>query len=321
MKDSKAYKWFARNNIGFKLLALLLALMLWYYVAGQRDPIIKRDFTLTVEPRGLSSECVLASPLPEVRVTARGMRSIMQDIKEDDICVYVEFPDQEVGVKVLPVQVEFPFGVQVVNISPQRVKIDLDVMAEKQVPVRVLVRGEAATGFTYRSPTANPEQVTVKGPSRLLHEILDVQAVLEIKGARNNISQQVKVQLAKNYGDQVIVQPGSVQVQLPVVTSGPVKTVALTPVLQGEVAEGFVVKSQSVEPRSLQVTGPAEVMANLREIQTKPIDISGAKANITKDVDVALSAGVISLGQTKVKVTIVIEPVIEPVEEEQLPSE
>jgi hypothetical protein len=42
-----------------------------------------------------------------------------------------------------------------------------------------------------------------------------------------------------------------------------------------------------------------------------------AKGNITKDVELVLPAGVISLGQNKAKVTIVIEPV----EEEQLPGE
>ncbi|MEG3067205.1 MAG: CdaR family protein [Syntrophaceticus schinkii] len=317
MKDSKVYNWCVRNNIGFKLLALFLAFMLWYYVAGQRDPIIKRDFTLPVEARGLSSESVLVSPLPDVQVSTRGMRSIMRDVKGDDIRVYVQISDQEVGEKLLPVQVESPFGVQVVSISHERLKVDLDVMSEKQVPVQVLVHGEAAPGFTYRTASASPEQVTVKAPSRFLDEILDVQAVIEIKGAKNDISQQVKVQLAKNYGDQVTVQPGTVQVKLPVVTSGPVKTVAVTIALQGEVAEGFVVKSQSVEPKTLQVTGPTEVMANLREIRTQPVDISGAQGNITKDVELVLPAGVISLGQNKAKVTIVIETV----EEEQLPGE
>jgi YbbR domain-containing protein len=58
-------------------------------------------------------------------------------------------------------------------------------------------------------------------------------------------------------------------------------------------------------------------MANLREIRTQPVDISGAQGNITKDVELVLPARVISLGQNKAKVTIVIEPV----EEEQLPGE
>lgn len=321
MKNSKLYNWCVRNNVGFKLLALFLAFMLWYYVAGQRDPIVMREFNLPVAAQGLTSERLLVSPLPDVRVTVKGMRSIMQDLKGDDFRAYVEIPDQEVGEKLLPVLVDVPFGVEVVSISPARIKVDIDVVAEKQVPVRVLVRGETAPGFTYNKPTVNPEVVTIKGPGRLLDEIVDVQAVIEIKGARSDINQQVRVQLEKDVGGKVTIQPAFVQVQLPVVTSGPVKNVPLTVAIQGEVAEGFVVKSQSIEPNSLRVTGPAEIIDNLREIQTKPIDISGAEANITKDVEIVLPAGVISLGQTKAKVTIVIERVAEPSEEEQLSSE
>lgn len=217
MKNTKLYKWFVQNNTGYKLLALFVAIMLWYYVAGQRDPIVQRNYTVPVTVKGASTE--LVSPLPEVRVTARGMRSIMDGIKKEEIRVYVVIPDQEVGERLLPVQVEVPFGVQVVSISPEKVTVDLDVMTEKQVPVRVLVRGEAAPGFTYRDPTVIPEQVTLKGPGRLLDEIIDVQTVVKINGAQSDISQQVKVQLATN-NDRVTVTPDTVQVLLPVVWSG-----------------------------------------------------------------------------------------------------
>lgn len=246
----------------------------------------------------------------------------MDGIKKEEIRVYVVIPDQEVGERLLPVQVEVPFGVQVVSISPEKVTVDLDVMTEKQVPVRVLVRGEAAPGFTYRDPTVIPEQVTLKGPGRLLDEIIDVQTVVKINGAQSDISQQVKVQLATN-NDRVTVTPDTVQVLLPVVTSGPVKTVALDVAVEGEVAEGFEVKRQSVEPNTLRVTGSEQLMANLREIRTRPVDLSGAQRTISRDVELVIPDGVIPLGRTRVKVTIVIEAVepAEPVEEEQLPGQ
>jgi YbbR domain-containing protein len=319
MKNSKVYSWFKRNNIGFKLLALLLAFMLWYYVAGQRDPIIEREFTLTAEARGLSSERLLVSPLPQVRVTAKGMRSVIRGLKADDLHAYVEIPDQETGEQLIPIKVDVPSDVEVVAISPERIKVELDVMTEKQAPVRVLVRGETSPGFTYSTPAANPEQVTVKGPGRFLDEITEVQAIVELKGAKNDISRQVTVQLTKNVGEQVTVEPASVQVRIPVVTSGPVKTVALSVVLQGEAAAGFEVKSQSVEPNTLRVTGPAEIIDGLQEIRTQPVDLSGAQENIVKDVEPALPTGVIPLSQTKVKVNIVIGAVEK--ESEQAPNE
>ncbi|MDD2283326.1 MAG: CdaR family protein [Eubacteriales bacterium] len=321
MKDTKLYKWFVRNNIGYKLVALFLAIMLWYYVAGQRNPIVERIYTVPVTVQSISSDRLLVSPLPEVRVTAKGMRSIMNGLSKDDFRAYVAVPEQEAGERIFPVQVDVPSGVQVVTISPERVTIDLDVLTEKQVPVRVLVRGETAPGFTYKDPSVTPEQVTLKGPGRLLDEITDVQAVVEVNGAQSDISRQVKVQLTTN-NDQVTVTPDTVQVQLPVATSGPVKTVALTVAVEGEVAEGFEVKSQSVEPNNLRVTGPQQVMASLQEIRTRPVSLSGAQGTISREVDLALPDGVVSLGRTRVRVTIVIEPVepAEPPEEEQLPG-
>ncbi|HBI26920.1 MAG TPA: hypothetical protein DDY25_04215 [Peptococcaceae bacterium] len=320
MKDAKLYKWFVRNNIGYKLVAVFLAIMLWYYVAGQRNPIVERSYTVPVTVQSISSDRLLVSSLPEVRVTAKGMRSIMNGISKDDFRAYVVIPEQDAGEKVFPVQVEVPSGVQVVSISPERVTVELDVLTEKQVPVRVLVRGETATGFTYKDPTVTPEQVTLKGPGRLLDEITDVQAIVEVNGAQNDISRQVKIQLANN--DQVTVTPDIVQAQLPVVTSGPVKTVALAVAVEGKVAEGFEVKSQSVEPGNLRVTGPQQVMDNLQEIRTRPVDLSGAQGTISREVELVLPDGVVSLGRTRVRVTIVIEPVevAEPPEEDQLPG-
>lgn len=321
MKNTKLYKWFVKNNIGYKLLALLLAIILWYYVAGQRDPIVERSYSVPVTVQSIAADRLLVSSLPEVRVTAKGMRSIMNGISKDDFRAYVVIPEQDVGEKTFPVQVEAPSGVQLVSISPERVTVELDALTEKQVSVRVLVRGETATGFTYKDPAVTPEQVTLKGPSRLLDEITEVQAVVEVDGAQSDISRQVKVQLATN-NDQITVTPDTVQVQLSVVTSGPVKTVALAVVVEGEVAKGFEVKSQSVDPSNLRVTGPEQIIANLREIRTPPVDLSGAQGTISKEVELALPDGVISLGRTKVKVTIVIEPVepAEPPEKEQVPG-
>lgn len=315
LKESRLYKWFNRNNIGYKLLALLVAVMLWYYVAGQRDPIIERNFTIQAASRGLSSEQALITSLPEVKVTVRGLQSIVRNVKDSDLRVYVEIGQGTVGEKLLPVKVEAPFGVQVVKCDPEQIKVDIDRVAEKTVPVRVLVRGETAAGFTYQDPEADPDEVTVKGPSRYVDEVQDVQAILELDNASTSISRQVKVQLPGNLNDKLTVEPASVKVSLTVVTSGPIKYLTVVAQLQGNPAEGYIVKSQQVEPNRIQVTGSAGLLSSISELRTQPIDITGAKGNISKEVKVILPEGVIPLAQQTVKVTVVIEP--QPVEQEE----
>lgn len=317
MGDSRIGNWFIRYNIGYKLLAIMLALMLWYYVAGQRDPLVERTFPLPVEARGLSSEIVLTSPLPEVRVTVRGMRSIIQNLRQEDILAYVDVSRQEVGEVLLPVRVDAPLGIQVLKVEPERIRVALDFYDEKRVPVRVQVLGEVDLGFTYQTPVAEPDAVTLRGPSKLLAKVQDVRAVLEVNGGKSSISRRVSVTVPEEVEGKVVVRPGFVQVRLPVVPSGPVKTVAVLPALQGEPKEGFAVKETRVEPNQIRVTGPAELLANLREVATLPVDITGAEGNVTREVGLALPDGVINLGQARVKVTVNIGAV----GEEQLPEE
>jgi len=64
--------------------------------------------------------------------------------------------------------VEAPFGVQVVKCDPEQIKVDIDRVAEKKVPVRVLVRGETAPGFTYRDLKLSQMRLQSKAPAALL---------------------------------------------------------------------------------------------------------------------------------------------------------
>jgi len=50
----------------------------------------------------------LITPLPEVKVTVRGLQSIVRNVKESDLRVYVEIEEGAVGEKLLPVKVEAP---------------------------------------------------------------------------------------------------------------------------------------------------------------------------------------------------------------------
>jgi YbbR domain-containing protein len=127
------------------------------------------------------------------------------------------------------------------------------------------------------------------------------------------------VQLPDKVNDKVTVQPSSVQVNVTVVTSGPIKHLTVVAPLQGNPAEGYTVKTQQVEPSRLQVTGSAGLLSSISELRTKPVDISGAKGNISREVEVILPEGVIPLAQRTVKVTVVIEPL--PAEEEEPPDQ
>ncbi len=304
MKEGTIKNWFLRYNIGYKVLALLLAFLLWYFVTGQRDPLVERTFSRPLEPRGLSSQLVLASSLPEVKVTVRGAKSAIQGLGPEEIRVFVDLAGRSAGEALLPVKTEVPFGALVASLEPERVRVYLDFWGEKKVPVRVAVLGEPAAGYLLLTPVATPSQVSVEGPSSLLARVQEVQAVLRVNGARQNVTQRVRIRIPGASGEKLEARPEVVEVLVPVATRGPVKSVFVAADIRGEPQPGFAVKEVLVDPPQIQVTGPPDALASLTEVRTRPVDISGAGASLVREAELSLPPGVFPVTQNQVKVAV-----------------
>ena len=73
----------------------------------------------------------------------------------------------------------------------------------------------------------------------------------------------------------------------------------------GTVPEGYEVKSTSATPTQLTVTGREELIDSITDIQTEPVDISGATETIQGTYNLVLPSGINSNTSTvRVKVEI-----------------
>ena len=70
------------------------------------------------------------------------------------------------------------------------------------------------------------------------------------------------------------------------------KAVPITVPTAGTVADGYEVKSISVTPTQLTVTGREEMIDSVSEIQTEPIDLTGATKGIQGNYNLVLPSGV-----------------------------
>ena len=132
---------------------------------------------------------------------------------------------------------------------------------------------------------------------------------VSINGSSNTINQQVPVQIIKVKDEKISVQPSSVAVQVPIVATGAVKTVAVTVDVTGTPANNLVVNGTHIDPASIQITGRADLINSLTTVHTKTIDVSGANGQIIKDVALILPKGVDVVGVNNVHVIIDIGPV------------
>ncbi len=296
--------WFVRHNIGYRLLALLLAMLLWYFVTGQRNPIVERTFSKQVEARYLPQGMVLTSVLPEVRVTVSGLRSVVQAVSEDDLDVFVDLSGVGSGVSFVQVKAKAPSELRVSGIEPERIRVVLDYLEEKSVPVSLSLAGEPAPGFALSSPEITPRQVVVRGPSRVVRGINGAHASLSISGAKEDIRQRVRVVVDQKSSGLLDVHPDTVEVFVPVVPRWPTKRVPVVVDLEGKPKPGFVVRGVSVEPAEVEITGAPQAVAAVVQLSTKPVVIEGAEGRTVREAELAFPSGVYPVRDERVRVVV-----------------
>ncbi|HBC92370.1 MAG TPA: hypothetical protein DCZ10_05580 [Pelotomaculum sp.] len=292
------------QNNSLILLAIFLAFVMWIYVSNEQNPVREKILTVTLEHTGPAQNYIITGGLPEsVRVRVQGNRNDLANLAPADFRAVINLPEGKTGDVLLPVQVSAPPNLRVAQVSPEEVTVGLDRLVERQIAVAVSLKGTPAQGYSALAPTYNPETVTVRGPSRVVNDIGQASAAVDIQNASSDVTLTVPVNAGAS---NVTLIPASVQVVVPVVNTLASKNVPVSPQITGSAAAGFAVKRSAGDPASVQIFGPVEVIDSIDEIRTEPVDIQGADKNVTKEVGLVTPAGVTAVQPDRVKVLVEI---------------
>ncbi|NPV73435.1 MAG: hypothetical protein HPY89_06540 [Pelotomaculum sp.] len=298
------------SNVLIKILSLLLALALWVYVSNEQNPVREKILTVSLERTGPAQNFVITGDLPEsVKVRVQGTRSQLANLSAADLKAVINIPERETGDLSLPVQVSAPAGLRVVQVTPDEVRVSVDRMTEKSVAVAVSLRGAPAQGFTALAPVCQPGAVTARGPSRVINEISQATAVVDIQAATKDVEQNVPVSVGNL---DVTLIPSAVRVTVPVVSALASKTVPVLPQVTGSPAAGYALRRSYAEPESVQIFGAAEVLGAISNIRTEPVDVQGVDGSLSRETGLVVPHGVANVYPAKVKVQVEIEKVEAP---------
>ncbi|AGL00163.1 CdaR family protein [Desulfoscipio gibsoniae] len=296
------FRW--RDN-SIRILALFMAVLLWVYVTNEQNPVTNRTYQIPLNVQG-EPEGYVTSGLPDkVYIKVKSPANIGAALRAGDFTARVSLMGITSGERELPVQVAAPPGVEVLQVTPEVVQVQADRLTRKNVSLALSLKGEVGQGMQRGEPVLSPPVVTLHGPSKLLAEINRVGVTVNISGARDTVVQDVAVQTGVQ---GVTVSPDRVSVTVPV-TALPAGELPVRVKLTGEPAEGYVVGDIQVQPASVHVTGPQQVISNLAAVDTLQMNISGAYEDVEKEVVLALPGGTTSVQPDRVQVTVVIDPV------------
>ncbi len=161
------------SNFHLKVTSVLLASMLWgaindepQSVAVFKVPLIFRNY-----PRGIEVTGDTISTL-DVRVTASS--GIVKRLDTGDISAFVDLSDWSLGERTYPLSTQnvlVPYGVKIVRIIPNQIKLNFQRIRSKIVEIQPKLVGNLPSGCRLTAVVCRPSTVQIAGPEDRLKGI------------------------------------------------------------------------------------------------------------------------------------------------------
>lgn len=190
------------ENWVLKFISLAFAVVLWFFVMGESR--MEVTHVATLEYKNLPDGLMIANEVPtSVAIMISGPRALQVNLSPSDISLSVDLKGLSAGVtsfKRLEESLNIPSGLKITRISPSYVDVKLERVRDRDVPVRVVLVGEPAPGFTVKSYKSLPEKVTVTGAESELKGVSEVVTEgIDLAHVQESFSQTVAISYVGNY--------------------------------------------------------------------------------------------------------------------------
>ncbi len=199
--------------------------------------------------------------------------------------------------------------IQVVDYQPQEIPVQLDPVASREMPVKVIT-SSVPSGINTGQPQADPSTVTITGASSRVDVVTQVVANVAIDASGLNVDREVDLVAVDSNSNQVPnvdIEPDRVRVRIAVARELANATLPVVPQVVGVPAPGYRISSVTVEPLVISVSGEESIVAQMQTAQTEPIDVGDRTTDLEALVRFDLPDGVSVSGNDTVRVVITIE--------------
>lgn len=307
-----------RDNFRLKVLSLLLAIFLWYFVIGHENPSINTPYANipivlknvdTVEEKGLT---IGGDKESTVAVTLRGRTNSFINVKASDIKAEVDLSQYTENDTVFPIKFTIPEGLTIVTRSITNAPITLEKIKSKELKVEVVLEGKpAADNQIIEISAKQPETIVIEGADSLIQSAEKAIAVVDSSDVIDNTNRNLPLQVINTAGEEV---SGVSQSHQYVNVSFDITTIRKVPVelvTKNELPEGTTIITSNLSETEVSVSGSPDVIDNLDTIKTHALDLAGVVSDGTYDLTLDLPEGIkLTNNEVKLNVRFLLDSII-----------
>jgi hypothetical protein len=161
------------NNGSYKVVALLITLILWITVLGNKDQILNQNVQLSFL---LPENHVFSNAVTnQVQIQVSGSRLSLKKLSKGIAPIQINLSDIKAGRTIVSIptdSIDLPFGSQIVNVNPASIVVDIDRVITKRIPIKFQWDTEEPDDIMIRD--IQPRTVVVKGALSVLSRVQEV---------------------------------------------------------------------------------------------------------------------------------------------------
>jgi YbbR domain-containing protein len=297
------------------VLSLALAIAVWFFVVDVENQT-RTDFfssVVAVEavnvPEGLA---VSSLSQPQVRVRISADKDVWDDISVSDFKATVDLSGMKQREASVAVRVAVDRGdVDVDEVDPPQVVVDLEPVTSRVVPVKVRLVGTVPLGYSLSESKASPEEVDISGPESLVNLVDAAVADVNVTSMKVSLEQEFALTARDAQGGDISgvnLDQDTAKVSLTIAKQDFTVVYIVNPTLTGNVASGYRVSAIEASPAFVAVSGSLEVLQSLDAVTTENISVDGAESDVVRSVRLRLPEGARVDGSGEVVVTVLVVP-------------
>lgn len=287
------------NNVGIKVIAVVIAALIWLMIVNISDP--EKTVVIYNIPINITHEEVItdmnmvynSDKNATVNITVSGKRSVVSKLSAEDFTATASLKELS-KVNAIPIQVSAVQNytgrrITIEKQSKQTLEVSIEQVKKQKYSISVEYNGSPEEGYVAGGYTLSKNMVTVEAPESLLDKIDRVVARCDIDGENEDFTTKSRLYVYDKHdnilkSDKIKLSSKRVSVSVTILNE---KQVPIETPSVGTPETGYHVGKVTVSPENITLIGKKEVLDTVEKLViSDTINISGKTTDTVEKINI-----------------------------------